>query len=62
MAYLLDANALAQSHTVVTHEVAGGSKKKIKIPDACISLGAKVMTPFAMLRKERARFVLGKKG
>ncbi len=46
----------------LAHEVAGGSKKRIKIPDACISLGAKVMTPFAMLRKERARFVLGKKG
>jgi hypothetical protein len=61
--YFLAAHALAHGHTVVTHEVAGGSKKKkIKIPDACISLGAKVMTPFAMLRKERARFVLGKKG
>ena len=47
------------SHTVVTHEVAAGSKKKIKIPDACISLGVQFMTPFTMLRRERARFVLG---
>jgi hypothetical protein len=26
--------------------------------DACISLGVKFMSPFAMLRRERARFVL----
>jgi len=30
-----------------------------KIPDACIGLGIKCMTPFEMLRRERARFVLG---
>jgi len=65
MPYLLDsdyylvAQGFAHGHVVVTHEVASGSKKKIKIPDACISLGVKCMTPFAMLRKERARFVLG---
>jgi len=35
--------------------------RKIKIPDACIGLGIKCMTPFAMLRRERARFVLGMK-
>ena len=60
--YFLVAHGLAHGHTVVTHEVAAGSKKKIKIPDACISLGVKSMTPFTMLRKERARFVLEVKG
>ena len=58
--YFLVAHGLAYGDTVVTHEVAAGSKKRIKIPDACISLGVKFMTPFAMLRKERARFVLGR--
>jgi hypothetical protein len=56
--YYLVAHGLAHGHTVVTHEVAAGSRKKIKIPDACISLSVSFMTPFTMLRKERARFVL----
>ena len=55
--YLL-AHAHAHSHVVVTHEVAANSTKKIKIPNACISLGVKCMSPFAMLQAERARFVL----
>jgi len=38
-----------------------GSKKKIKIPVACIPLGVKFMSPFEMLRKERALFVLEKR-
>jgi len=57
--YYLVAHASAHKHTVVTHEIASSSKKKIKIPDACIGLGIKCMTPFEMLRLERARFVLG---
>jgi len=56
--YYLVAHALAHGHTVVTHEIASTSTKKIKIPDACIGLGIKCMTPFEMLRRERARFVL----
>ena len=28
-------------------------------PDACIGLGIKCVTPYEMLRRERARFVLG---
>ncbi|MFO8172800.1 MAG: DUF4411 family protein [Longimicrobiales bacterium] len=56
--YYLVSHGLAYGDTVVTHEVASGSKKKIKIPDACISLGVKFMSPFTMLRRERARFVL----
>jgi len=57
--YYLVAHALAHGHTVVTHEVAAPSAKKIKIPNACIGVGVKCMTPFEMLRHERARFVLG---
>ena len=55
----LVAHALAHGHTVVTHELPSPSIKKIKIPNACIGLGVKCMTPYEMLRVERARFVLG---
>lgn len=57
--YYLVAQAHAGGHTVVTHEVPAATTRKIKIPDACIGLGVKCMTPFEMLRRERARFVLG---
>ena len=57
--YYLVAQARAGGHTVVTHEVPSASTRRIKIPDACISLGTKCMTPYEMLRRERARFVLG---
>jgi hypothetical protein len=56
--YYLVAHALAHGHTVVTHEIASTSTKKIKIPDACIGLGVKCVTPYEMLRTERARFIL----
>lgn len=57
--YYLVAHALAHGFVVVTHEIASPSTKKIKIPNVCIGLGIKCMTPFEMLRHERARFVLG---
>jgi len=57
--YYLVAHAHAHGLTVVTHEVPANSAKKIKIPNACIGLAIKCMTPYAMLRLERARFVLG---
>lgn len=53
------AHAHAHGHTVVTHEVVAHTAKKIKIPNVCIGLGIKCMTPFEMLRTERAKFVLG---
>lgn len=56
--YYLVAHALAHSFTIVTHEVPGNSLKKIKIPNACIALGIKVVNVYDMLRHERARFVL----
>jgi hypothetical protein len=57
--FYLVAHALAHGHVVVTHEVAAASTKKIKIPNACIGVGVKCMSPFEMLRHERARFILG---
>lgn len=57
--YYLVAQALAGGHTVVTHEVPAASTRKIKVPNACIGLGIKCVSPYQMLRKERARFVLG---
>lgn len=57
--YYLVAQAHAARHTVVSHEVPSASTRKIKIPDACIGLGIKCMTPYEMLRRERARFILG---
>lgn len=59
--YYLLAYAVAYQYVIVTHEVAAASTKKIKIPNACIGLGIKCMTPYEMLRLERARFVLGSK-
>ena len=58
--YYLVAMALSGQHSVVTHEVPSNSVRKIKIPDACIGLGVKFVTPYAMLRMERARFTLGR--
>jgi len=57
--YYLVAYALAHGHIIVTHEIAANSPKKIKIPNACIGLGIKCMSPFEMLRHEHARFILG---
>jgi len=57
--YYLVAHALVQNHIVVTHETVSTSIKRIKIPDVCIGLKIKCMTPFEMLRHERARFILG---
>tara|TARA_E500000318_G_scaffold46112_2_gene43519 strand:+ start:6168 stop:6683 length:516 start_codon:yes stop_codon:yes gene_type:complete len=57
--YYLVAQALAGKHVVVTHEVPANTINKIKIPNACLALKVKYMTPYEMLRKEKARFVLG---
>lgn len=60
--FYLIAHALADGYVVVTHEVPADSRKRIKIPNACVGLGLRFMTPYEMLRKERARFVLGARG
>ena len=56
--FWLVAHALAHHRTVVTHEVPANTTTKIKIPNACSNLGVPCVSPFDMLRRERARFVL----
>ena len=56
--FYLVAHALAHRHVVVTHEVPANSVNYVKIPNVCIGLGVKCVTPYEMLRKEKARFVL----
>ncbi|MGD9598656.1 MAG: DUF4411 family protein [Steroidobacteraceae bacterium] len=56
--FYLVAHALAGQHIVVTNEVISPSPHRIKIPNACIGLGVRFMTPYQMLRIEKARFVL----
>lgn len=58
--YYLVAHALAHNQVIVTHEIPSDSKKRIKIPNACIGLSIGHMSPFEMLRRERALFVLGR--
>jgi hypothetical protein len=60
--YFLVAHALAGEHVIVTHEIFKDTRKEIQIPNVCLDLGIKCMTPFEMLRHERARFVLGADG
>ncbi len=57
--YWLISHALAHQLVVVTHEKPAETPNKVKIPNVCVGLDIKVMTPFEMLRHERARFVLG---
>lgn len=59
--YYLAAQALAGKYTVVTHEIRSSSKRRIKLPDVCAGLNVQYRTPFQMLSRERARFVLGEK-
>jgi predicted nucleic acid-binding protein len=60
--YYLVAHALARQCVVVTHEMPSISTKRIKIPNACMGLSIQFMTPYEMLRREQARFVLGNPG
>lgn len=55
----LVAHAHAHNATVVTHEKPENSKNIVKIPNACVALDVQFVSPFEMLRRERARFVLG---
>ena len=57
--YFLVAQALSLGYTVVTQEKSEpNSKKRIKIPDACLAVGVPCITPFVMLRNEGAKFTL----
>lgn len=51
-------HAHAGGHTVVSHEVISDGRRRIKIPNAAIANGVRHLSPFRMLRAERARFVL----
>ena len=42
----------------MTHEVPSEAPRKTKIRNACIELGLTCTSPYEMLRRERARFVL----
>ena len=57
--YYLIGQARASGHVVVTLENPSSSLRRIKIPNVCIGVGVSVITPFEMLRREKARFVLG---
>lgn len=59
--YWLVAHAVAQECIVVTHEIPSDGKRRIKIPNACIGLKLHCVSPYEMLRRERARFILGHK-
>jgi len=61
--HILVAYALSIGCTVVTHEKKADSKskRKIKIPNVCCAFDVDYITPFQMLRRERARFVLDPK-
>lgn len=56
--YWLVAYALAHECVIVTHEVPADSTRKVKIPNACLGLNLSWVTPYEMLRRERAKFVL----
>ena len=57
--FMLVAHASAHSCTVVTHEKTGnGSRKRVKIPDACVALGVPCVDTFDMLRVDRATLEL----
>ena len=60
--YWLVAHALAHECIVVTHEVPADTTTEIKIPNACIGLGLRCMSPYEMLHREKASLVLGPRG
>jgi hypothetical protein len=56
--YYIVSQAHALGYSVVTHERPGNSIQKVKIPNPCIALGIRCLTPFEMLRAEHAQFIL----
>lgn len=57
--YLLVAFGKAHGHVVVTHELSEPNRKnRVKIPDACMALGASFTSPFEMLRASGATLEL----
>lgn len=60
--YYLISQAKAMSAVVVSHEIPSDSIKRVKIPNVCIGMNIKCITPYEMLRREKARFILGPRG
>lgn len=60
--YYLISQAKAMGAVVVSHETPSDSIKRIKIPNVCIGMDIRCITPYEMLRREKARFVLGPQG
>lgn len=56
--YFLVGHALAHNHVVVTHEIPRNQVTRISIPNACVGVGVRFVTPLDMLRSERVKFVL----
>jgi hypothetical protein len=56
--FYLVAQGRETGFTVVTHEVSGNSRRRIKIPDACEAMNVSCILPWQMLRDRHARFVL----
>ena len=52
------ADAGKRHHVVVTHEKSSGGYRKIKIPNACDGLEVRHMSPYKMLGREKAKFIL----
>ncbi len=53
----LVAHALANGHTVVTHETPDPfAKVRVKIPDVCAALTVRYISPYVMLEEIGARF------
>jgi len=57
--YYLIAHALADGHVVVTHEVPANSREAHQDSECLHRPESALHTPYEMLRRERARFVLG---
>ena len=57
--HILIAVALAKQMKLVTHEKRSNTRKTVKIPDVCNKFAIECISPFEMLRRENARFVLG---
>ena len=57
--HILIAHALAKQLTVVSHEKRSNSLNAVKIPDVCDKFQIECISPFEMLRREKARLILG---
>ena len=57
--YYLVSYVFSHGHTFVTHEVPANIIRKIKIPNICVGIGVSYISPYTMLRREGAKFILG---